>query len=337
MKHGAGIYKVAKKLSCRPEEIVDFSSNINLYQPKIKLTLDAKVFARYADSSYADLKKIIADAQGIKKSQIALYNGATSAIFELIRQLKPEDIYLYAPLYGEYKKAARQEGKKLHILSRLYDLATKPKKGSIVVFVNPTTPDAKHYDLERLFGVWREQKCTIILDESFLEFENFTSFLPQMQEYKKLYFIKSFTKFYACGGVRIGAIFSQKRNIKKLPVPLWNLSTFDTLFLSQRLQDKAFIKKSRELHKKQKKELLNILEESKLFDYIIPSDANFVLVHSKVGKKIYKHLLQHKILVRTAGSFDFLSNDCLRFAVKDSASQKKLKQALFSFNKEHKR
>jgi len=336
MKHGAGIYKVAKKLSCRPEEIVDFSSNINLYQPKIELNLDAKVLARYADSSYEDLKKIIADKQNLKKSQIALYNGATSAIFELMRQLTPKDVYLYAPLYGEYKKAALQTGKKVHILSRLYDLATKPKKGSIVVFVNPTTPDAKHYDLERLFGVWRAQKCTVILDESFIEFENLTSFLPQIQHYKKLYFIKSFTKFYACGGVRIGAIFSQKRNIKKLSTPLWNLSTFDTLFLSQRLQDKAFIKKSRVVHKKQKKELLSILEKSKLFDYIIPSDANFILVHSKLGKKIYKHLLKHKILVRTAGSFDFLSNDCLRFAVKDTQSHKKLQKTLQSFKREDK-
>jgi len=333
MKHGAGIYKVAKKLHCSPDEIIDFSSNINLYQPEIKVKLTTKRVARYTDSSYSDLKKIITQKYTIKKSQIALYNGATSAIFELMRQLTMQDVYLYSPLYGEYEKAALQTGKKVHTLSRLYDLATKPKKGSIVVFVNPTTPDAKYYDLERLFGIWREQKCTVILDESFIEFENLTSYLPQMQHYKKLYFIKSFTKFYACGGVRIGAIFSSNQNLKMPPVPLWNLSTFDTLFLSQRLQDKSFTKKSKALHKKQKKELKGILENSKLFDYIIPSDANFILVHSKEGKKIYKHLLKHKILVRTAGSFDFLSSDCLRFAVKDKRAQKKLKRALQEFKK----
>jgi len=269
MKHGAGIYKVAKKLNCSADEIIDFSSNINLYQPKIKIDLNAKKLARYADSSYSDLKRIIAKKLEIKKSQIALYNGATSAIFELMKQLKQKDVYLYAPLYGEYKKAAKESGKNIHILSRLYDLATKPKKGSIVVFVNPTTPDAKHYDLKRLFAIWKKQECTIIIDESFIEFEELDSFLPKMKEYKKLYFIKSFTKFYACAGVRVGAILSQKENIKKFQMPLWNLSTFDVAFLSQRVQDNAFEKRSRELHKKQKKELQNILKESKLFDFII--------------------------------------------------------------------
>jgi len=332
MKHGAGIYKVAKKLDCSPDEIIDFSSNINLYQPETELKLSAKEIARYGDNSYSDLKKIIAKKYKIKKSQIALYNGATSAIFELMRKLKANDVYLYAPLYGEYEKAAKEAGKKVHILSRLYDYEREPKKGSIVLFVNPTTPDGKQYDLERLFPLWKRQKCTIVIDESFIEFENHKSFINQIKNYNKLYFIKSFTKFYACAGVRIGAIFSQKSALKKFKTPLWNLSTFDVAFLSQRLQDKEFQTRAKKLHKKQKNELQKILEKSKLFDYIIPSDTNFILVHSKEGYKIYKHLLKHKILVRTAGSFDFLSNDCLRFAVKDKPSQKALKYALKSYS-----
>ena len=332
MKHGAGIYKVAQKLGCAPEHITDFSSNINLYQPELNIELNTKEIARYGDSSYRDLKKIIAQKQSIKKSQITLYNGATSAIFELIKSLESKHVYLYAPLYGEYKKASAQADKKVHILSRLYDLAKKPKKGSIVVFVNPTTPDGKFYELERLFELWKKRECTVIIDESFLEFEGLKSFMPKLKEYKKLYFIKSFTKFYACAGVRVGAIISNKTNIQKLKTPLWNLSTFDVKFLIHRLQDKSFAKKSKKLHRVQKRELLNILEESKLFDYIIPSDANFILVHSKEGEKIFKYLLKNRVLVRTAGSFDFLSNDCLRFAVKDKSSHKKLKKLLKDYS-----
>ena len=39
MKHGANIYKYAKKLKCKPNDIIDFSSNINLYNPKIDLDI----------------------------------------------------------------------------------------------------------------------------------------------------------------------------------------------------------------------------------------------------------------------------------------------------------
>ncbi len=38
MKHGANIYKYAKKLQCKTNEIIDFSSNINSYHPNITIT-----------------------------------------------------------------------------------------------------------------------------------------------------------------------------------------------------------------------------------------------------------------------------------------------------------
>ncbi|MCF6309460.1 MAG: aminotransferase class I/II-fold pyridoxal phosphate-dependent enzyme [Sulfurimonas sp.] len=323
MKHGANIYKYAKKSSCKTDEIIDFSSNINSYHPKIKLTPTNNMLVKYADNNYTNLKKAISTKYQIKKSQIALYNGATSAIFELFRTLKEKRVYLYAPLYGEYEKAVPKD-KKIIKINRFKDIHVEPKKNSIVVFVNPSTPDGSHYNLDRLFAIWKKQNCTIILDESFIEFQKLKSLRNQINHYKRLYIIQSFTKFYSCGGVRIGAIFSNKCNIKELKTPMWNLSSFDVEFLTERLQNRAFDKKSRKLHVKNKKELLKILENSKLFSKIYKSNSNFFLVKSKKSDKIFKHLLKHKILVRICGSFDFLSNDYLRFAVKDSHSNKLL-------------
>jgi len=328
MKHGAGIYKVAKKLGCKSSEIIDFSSNINSYDSEIDITLTKTMLVRYADSSYTDLKKIIAKKMQIRKRQIVLYNGATSAIFELIKSLKEKEIYLYAPLYGEYEKAAIQSGKNIHKINRFKELYKKPKRNSTVVFVNPSTPDGRFYNLESLLKLWKRQNCTIIIDESFLEFENLKSLRNKINSYKKLYIIQSFTKFYACAGVRIGALFSNKHNIKKLKTPLWNLSSFDVEYLSKKLQDKKFSSKSKKHHKQMKKELLNILEKSNIFSKIYKSDSNFILTKSKDAKKIFKHLYENKILVRKCGSFDFLSNNYLRFAVKETNSHKRLTKTL---------
>jgi len=49
MSHGADIYKYAKIIDCNPSEIIDFSSNINLYQPEIKLNLNTATIAKYPD------------------------------------------------------------------------------------------------------------------------------------------------------------------------------------------------------------------------------------------------------------------------------------------------
>ncbi|MDQ7060531.1 MAG: aminotransferase class I/II-fold pyridoxal phosphate-dependent enzyme [Sulfurimonas sp.] len=326
MKHGANIYKYAKELKCSPDEILDFSSNINSYQPKIDITLTQQMLARYSDSSYKDLKKSISTKYNIKRSQIALYNGATSAIYELFKSLASKRVYLYAPLYGEYEKAVPSKSEIIKI-NRFKKIDTKIKKGSTIVFVNPSTPDGKYYDLKKLFIYWMQQNCTIIIDESFLEFENLDSLRSQINNYKKLYIIQSFSKFYSCAGVRIGAIFSHKKNIKKLQAPLWNLSSFDAAFLRQRLLDASFDKRSKNLHKMHKKEFLLILENTGLFSKIYASDSNFILVKSKHAKEIFKHLLEHKILLRTCGSFDFLSDEYLRFGVKDVYKHDRLKKA----------
>ena len=85
MKHGANIYKYAKNLNCKAEDILDFSSNINSYHPEIDIKLTNDMLVKYGDTSYKNLKKSISKKYTIKKSQMALYNGASSAIFELFK------------------------------------------------------------------------------------------------------------------------------------------------------------------------------------------------------------------------------------------------------------
>jgi len=331
MKHGSNIYKYAKKLECTTEEIIDFSSNINLHQPTQILTLDSSLVSRYADSSYKELKEVIASNYSIDANQIALYNGATVAIYELLKSLKRKDVFLYAPLYGEYEKACTLTKKNIYRINRITDETTQPTDDSVVVFVNPSTPEGSYTDISSLLEMWMEKECVIIIDESFLEFEDLKSCREEINNYKKLYIVQSFSKFYSCAGVRIGAIFSHKKSIKKLKQPLWNLSSFDVTFLKGRLVDAAFKTQTRELHKQQKRELEDILEKSELFDEIVESNANFILTYSPRGEELFKHLLTHKILTRKCGSFNYLSNNWLRFAVKETSSHALLSKALSEF------
>lgn len=333
MKHGANIYKYASQLGCDAKEIIDFSSNINLHQPKIKIKVTNEMIVKYGDSSHKELKQLISNKYKIKTNNIALFNGASSAIFELFKHLDVKRVYLYAPLYGEYESAIDTKTQVIKI-NRFKNINQKIKKNSTLVFVNPSTPDAKNYDLKKLMIYWQKRNCTIILDESFLEFEDLISYRQNIKTYDKLYIVQSFTKFYSCAGVRIGAVFSSKKNIKNFQIPRWNLSSFDVAFLVQRLKDKKFKEKSKALHLKQKKELKNILKNSNLFSKIHTSKSNFFLSKSKYAKQLFKHLLKYKILLRDASSFDFLDSKYLRFAVKDKKSHKTLEKAFKEFNHE---
>ncbi len=327
-QHGGNIYKVAQELSCDAKEIIDFSSNINPYNTQQTFCIDAQELKPYPDPNYTQLKKKIATHYAIKPNNIALFNGATSAIDHLFQTRKEKRVYLYAPLYAEYEVSALRAKKDIYKINRIEDIDQEIEKKSIVVFVNPSTPEGSYYDLDELFLEWKLKKCTIIIDESFIEFEGHKSLKKHIGDYKKLYIIHSFSKFYGSAGVRIGAIFTHKKNIDTLTPPLWSIATFDQNFLMQRLDDSHFIEQSKIMHTKNKAQLLSILKQSNLFQTIVESDANFILVQSTQASAIYEHLLQHKILVRQCDTFDFLDASWLRFGVKTAYEHEKLKSAL---------
>lgn len=325
--HGGDIYAAAERLGCRAGEITDFSSNINIVSPTVKLELTPALIRSYGDPRYTALRSTVAERYALATEEIALFNGASSAIMELFRALEPKRTCLYTPIYGEYVKASEFYSRKTRLIDRFEELYKKPKKGTTVVFVNPSTPDGKYYDLERLFSIWREARCTVIIDESFLEFSRKPSFRKMIREYKKLYIVHSFTKFYACAGLRVGAVFSRPGNIEAISLPAWNISSFDAAYVTKLLSDPDHRSRSLKAQKEQYKELRSILKGSGLFEKVYKSDANFILARSDRAPLIYEMLFKEKILVRDCTNFDGLDQRYLRFAVKDKAAHQLLKKA----------
>jgi threonine-phosphate decarboxylase len=320
--HGGDIYTFAKKFKTSPDKVIDFSSNINQLRPNVKIDLKKIDFSRYADIHYSKLKKALAKKYLVKPKQIALFHGANSAIETLVRD---KEITIYAPAYSEYKKFA----KTVNIINRFKNLYELPKKESTVVFVNPSTPDGKYYDLEELFEIWDSQNNKIIIDESFLDFTPNTS---DFVNNDRVYIIKSLTKFYSCAGIRVGIVISSEKNIKKLEkhIPPWNISTFDEAYMLEALKDKNFEKKSIKKIIKDKKILHKVLKTSKYIKKIYESDTNFFLVKLKkiTSDKLQKKCTKKAILIRECENFDFLDNRHIRFAVRGKKDIKKLKKVL---------
>lgn len=327
IEHGGNIYDMAKRLKCKPEDIIDFSSNMNPTQTDIDLTIDPHIMKVYADPSYHELTKRIALNYELNQEEIKLFNGASSAIIALFEQLEYDSVALYAPLYGEYKIAAKRQGKKIDLINRMDEVWKKPEVKSLVVFVNPSTPDGRYYDLGALLKEWQALECTVILDESFLEFTQKESLRSEIKRYKNLYIIQSFTKFYACAGLRVGAIFSQEANIAKLFTPMWPLSSIDVCLLKRLLEDRAYKQKSKSVFEKYLQRLRATLCKTLLFDEVYVSEANYILTRSSHAKEIEEKLLKYKIMARNCGNFDFLDERYLRFAVKDDKALDALQKA----------
>jgi threonine-phosphate decarboxylase len=329
-EHGGQIEKFAFDLGCSVAEIIDLSSNINFVKPQINIDFNTLDISSYP--TYDKLYEKISSNYGVSSSQIELFNGGSSAIFTLFRHLNLDSCTIYSPAYLEYKKASLNFGYELNTINRFEDINEKVKENSLVIFVNPSTPDGKYYDLEELMQTWIENSCTILIDESFLDFCDKPSAIKYLETYDKLYILKSMTKFYSSAGIRVGTIVSTKQNIEKLKrfEPMWKLSQFDSNYLQAALDDKLFKNISKAINIKNKIELENILKESDLIEEIFESSANYLLVKlsNLNAKEFQKKLKPYKIMVRDCSNFDYLDERFVRIAVKSSSANEILQRAL---------
>ncbi len=323
MNHGGNIYRFAERLGCLPEQVLDFSANINPVQAVDLTCLQSVPLTPYADPDYGLLKQAINQRYPMPAGvDIELFNGASAAIFALLRRLQPKDLVLYTPLYGEYAHIAGALGCKVHNVDRFGQITTDIPERSTVIFVNPSTPDGRLYGLQELLAKWQAAHCTIIIDESFLDFCEADSVAEHIVHYDKLYLIKSLSKFYGCAGIRIGFIYAATAAIKELQhfEPAWKLSSLDMAYMQQALANTGFIEQTRQQTAHLRALLHRALQDSALFDKIYPGQANFLLARLADGGSGYQlqaQLESSRILIRVCDNFEGLDESHVRFAVKD--------------------
>jgi len=334
MKHGGNIYQYAERIGCLPEQVLDFSANINPEQAVDFSCLQHVRLGPYADPDYSLLKQAIKRRYPLPaNADIDVFNGASAAIFALLRSLQPKDLVLYTPLYGEYAHIAGQLGCKLHNINRFDRLTEAVPQRSTVIFVNPSTPDGRLYDLQALLPAWQAADCNIIIDESFLDFCAADSVAEHIASYDKLYIIKSLSKFYGCAGIRIGFIMAEASAIKELKryEPAWKLSSLDMSYMQQALANTGFIEQTRQQTAHLRTILQSALQASGLFERIYPGQANFLLAklaHRGDGYHLQALLEPSRILIRVCDNFEGLDKRHVRFAVKNARAISQLADGL---------
>jgi len=335
-QHGGDIHSFAQKAGCNPEEVIDLSSNINFVKPHIDMDfnrLDISVYPNY-DALY----EAVALRYGVEMAEIELFGGGSAAIFALFGYVKgrhlglPLRCTIYAPAYLEYKKAATVFGYEVVQINRFESMDHVPPKGSLVIFVNPATPEGMVYDVQALLEIWGKQECTVLVDESFIEFSNAPSVSSLIHPYPRLYILKSMTKYYGAAGIRVGTLISQASNITTLRTtePLWKLSAFDTAYLCAALSDSTFFECSAQENAKSKVHLIETLQHAPQIAKVYPGHANYVLVKLKniTANALQESLLPHRIMIRDCGNFDGLDAYHARIAVKALPAMQTLREAL---------
>lgn len=360
--HGGNIYKTAASQGVSPQDIVDFSANINPVglsakgQAAILSHLDEII--HYPDPNNMDLLNIASTVLHVPDEYILFGNGAAQLLYALMEVKGLQQVIVPAPGFSEYALAAKAQD--LNVRSYQLTLALEPQlhftvpyellrqylseaaaKGqrSLVCLGNPNNPDGSLqtvHEVLALATLANESNSLLLIDESFIEFTNEShSLRPYLAEYDNLLVLHSLTKFYAIPGLRLGALLGHPQVLTNIQqhIPAWSVNHLAAQYGQAALQDEVYRQKSRAVVAREKEWLYGAIKAFPFIKAVAPS-VNFMLLHWEPNSPSLQDLMNFletkHVLIRNCEAYEGLGTGWFRIAVKDRTNN----QLLISYVKE---
>lgn len=247
--HGGNVYALARRLRINPEQLLDFSSNANIFAEKITTSLvkaRAYPFLHYPDSASEELTEALARHEESEAERLLVGNGASELIWLFLRTMAPRKIFFIGPVFSEYVAAC-------HALEIAYDIMTPDAEqdftpspadlerlwetdADLVIFCSPNNPAAVTYN--NVLGLLQMLRAPrLLVDLSYREFlygtddyyaNSYRAFAAHIRQGVSLFTLHSLTKFFCCPGIRLGYMQGERSFLARMALrrPSWMVSPF---------------------------------------------------------------------------------------------------------------
>ncbi len=338
--HGGDIYQTARRIGKSPEEILDFSGNINpLGIPeglKEHIYDQLDQISHYPDMDYRDLKTALASYANCLPEQVMVGNGGTELISLIFRALHPKKVLIPSPTFSEYERGlnlmnietASYRLKEEMDFALDYDGLTEELKDGydMLILCNPNNPTGKCIDkelLRRILDYTREYHILTMVDETFIEFVDdvdASSIVDDLAQYKNLIVLRGFSKFFAAPGLRLGYVLADSGLLQlmlRYKEP-WTVNSIADIAGTFLVTDIDNYQRGRSWIVSERSFLYEKLCAFPQFKVYV-SHANFFLIKLKepaLTAAYVKDLLEEKgILIRDVSSFYYLDQSFMRIAI----------------------
>jgi threonine-phosphate decarboxylase len=351
LSHGGLVDAAARQLGVPPEEILDFSANLNpagLPQRAAarlaREAADPRLIARYPDPETRELKLALAAHLDLPLETIVIGAGADALIHAAIRALAPRACIIPVPAFAEYERACAAVGIAVRRIGlnpetgfRLQPHASRGvATGETIVFNNPHNPTgtcvARSEMLDHI-GTARSNGATVLVDEAFVDYAPEAAITRDAAVQSGLIAIRSLTKFYGCAGLRVGYAVASPDTAAAVQyhLPPWPVTTLAANTLAEAIADDEYARATLASNAVRRARLTADL--ASLGCRVFPGSANFLLLELPPGHQgadVQRRLLETtRILVRACDSFEGLApGRYIRVAVRCDEDNSRLLNAL---------
>lgn len=350
--HGGDWQTIVETYGYRPDEVLDFSANINPLGPPggviQAIRENTGAICRYPDPECRRLKKVIAAHLDLDRDCIITANGAVELIYLFCQVLKPRRVMVINPTFGEYYWAAKVAGAKVVSLgfeagkdfALEYETWARELDGIDLVFVcNPNNPTGQLVPpqvLNEMIATCRRRGIYLFIDESFIDFipEWWNkSAVGRAVEVNNLFVLRSMTKIYAIPGLRLGYGIACRDLIDLLNAnrPPWNTGLLAQEAGIAALNDGEYLRNTWKLVREEKEFLYQGLKKIAGLRPLYP-EVNFILTEilssDLTSTGLAAKLVKEKIIIRDCSSFKGLKPNYFRLAVKTREDNEKILAAL---------
>ncbi|WP_207261812.1 cobyric acid synthase [Desulfovibrio sp. Huiquan2017] len=344
--HGGNRRRMAETAGCAPEDILDFSANVNPLGPPTWLgqvvgqalqEVDA-----YPDPDCTRLLMAAAERYKVWPTQVTAGNGASELLFAIAALKGFRQAIIPSPTYVDYARACRVHRLPVVEPPLADDFTVNfPAMGTLLatpslVFLcspnNPTGTVVSANDLREVAAMF--PRSTFVVDESFAEFLPEGADRLTRDRPSNVICVLSLTKTYAIPGLRLGLAFADPDVILRIHrnMPAWSVNTLAQKVGERCLKDAAYLAETREQTRLLRESLASGLRQVPGLR-VLPGAANYLFCRvDRVGQDAAmlrdRLLREYRIGIRLCGNYTGLDDKWFRVAVRGRADNETLIRAM---------
>ncbi len=345
--HGGDLTRALELWCPDGGRIIDFSSNVNPLGPPEGLLEHLKEslpdIVHYPSPQARELREQLSIFLDLSEKRLILGNGANELIHLLVIWKRPRRVFIPAPTFSEYERAANLAEAQVERYSlppgEAFDpriLAERLGSGDLVVFCNPSNPTGKLFSRQKLLELVllaEKREAQVMIDESFIPLTGNPETSLRKAGTGNLWIALSLTKLWALPGLRLGCLIGPESGMEKLirwgdP---WRVNTLAQKAGLYCLRQEGYLEKTLKLIDQERRYLTACLMEKGVFK-VFAGAANYLLVQGTVRgfdvADFQAELARQGVLIRRADNFHGLDQRFFRVAVLQRRDNNRLVEAI---------